>query len=62
MIRILLVLNDGDGTFVFRQSFTATDGYMAGIADLEITFLDGTTATRRSVAANQTVLVDGRLD
>lgn len=28
-------LNQGDGTFLFHQSFSETDGYMAGIADLD---------------------------
>ena len=28
-------MNRGDGTFVYRQSFSETDGYMAGIADLD---------------------------
>jgi fibronectin type 3 domain-containing protein len=30
-----LYLNDGDGTFTHRQSFTITQGYMGGFADLD---------------------------
>jgi hypothetical protein len=30
-----LYLNDGDGTFTHRQSFTDTEGYMGGFADLD---------------------------
>ncbi|HUP53355.1 MAG TPA: FG-GAP-like repeat-containing protein, partial [Longimicrobiales bacterium] len=30
-----LYVNDGDGTFTHRQSFTNTQGYMAGFADLD---------------------------
>jgi hypothetical protein len=30
-----LYLNDGDGTFTHRQSFSATEGYMGGFADLD---------------------------
>jgi hypothetical protein len=30
-----LYLNDGDGTFTHRQSFTSTQGYMGGFGDLD---------------------------
>jgi len=30
-----LYLNDGDGTFTFKESFSETDGYMGGFADLD---------------------------
>ena len=30
-----LYLNDGDGSFTYRQSFSNTEGYMGGFADLD---------------------------
>jgi hypothetical protein len=30
-----LYLNDGDGTFTYHQSFSGTEGYMGGLADLD---------------------------
>ena len=66
-------VEEGDGTFALRQSFTDTDGYMGqndpvlhfGLGhresvDVVVTFLNGATIRRTVVGANQMVTVDGR--